>query len=459
MKLLLSRLLAITISACFSLSILGSAGPLHPLEGLDSTKYSVVIREIGSPMPRVDYNASCLLIPASITKAITSACVIDLLGADGSFATTVKTVGNIIDGTLHGRLVISTSGDPTLESSRMEGSPFVEEVVKAVKSAGIKNIDGDIVINSPNRMIQSVPGGWEKEDLGFPYGAAFHPSTYADNCFELTMPSAKCNPPVPDLKITRHKSRGKYRLDKRPASNHIDLYGKNLNRKSVSTFPNSSPDLSLRAAVITALKDNGIATTLSDKEPDSPTALLAIHHSAKYVDILRDLMHRSDNLFAEGMLMSLSPWGSRNDAIEAERLLLKRIIRPDILDGVSIEDGSGLSRNNRVSAQFMSEMLNAMAMGENCELYTSLFPRAGIEGTVKRLLSLSPLAGQLVLKSGSMRGVRCYAGYKLDKDNLPTHSVVVMVNGFKGNSSRLRQQIEKMLLDSFESSGESQTGF
>ena len=80
--------------------------------------------------------------------------------------------------------------------------------------------------------------------------------------------------------------------------------------------------------------------------------------------------------------------------------------------------------------------------------YVSLFPRAGCEGTVKRLLKGTPLEGRLVLKSGSMNKVQSYAGYLLDDDGRTTHVVVFMANGFKDRAN-LKLRLEKFLVNFF----------
>ena len=81
--------------------------------------------------------------------------------------------------------------------------------------------------------------------------------------------------------------------------------------------------------------------------------------------------------------------------------------------------------------------------------YVSFLPLAGQEGTLKKLLADTPLDSYLAMKTGSMKGIQCYAGYKLDDDFAPTHVVVVMVNDFKCDRAYLLAQVDKMLLEIF----------
>ena len=77
-----------------------------------------------------------------------------------------------------------------------------------------------------------------------------------------------------------------------------------------------------------------------------------------------------------------------------------------------------------------------------------LFPLAGQEGTLRSFLKGTPLDSYIALKTGSMSGIQCYAGYKLDYNFAPTHVVVVMVNNLSDRPA-LRKDVERMLLDIF----------
>jgi D-alanyl-D-alanine carboxypeptidase/D-alanyl-D-alanine-endopeptidase (penicillin-binding protein 4) len=77
----------------------------------------------------------------------------------------------------------------------------------------------------------------------------------------------------------------------------------------------------------------------------------------------------------------------------------------------------------------------------------SLFPVAGKTGTVKSFMLNTRLSGKLVLKTGSMNGVQCYAGYKIDDNGKPTHVVVIMANSFFGTRADLRAAISNLLLN------------
>lgn len=159
-------------------------------------------------------------------------------------------------------------------------------------------------------------------------------------------------------------------------------------------------------------------------------------------------MMRSDNLFAESMLRTYGKLnlgdGSTEDAASKEYAMWKKRNMP--LDGVTIIDGSGLSRSNRVTANFMTSVLSSMA---NNEVYASFFPLAGQEGTLKKFLAETPLDSYIAMKTGSMKGIQCYAGYLLDDNYAPTHTVVIIMNDINGSRDRAKKAAQKMLLEIF----------
>lgn len=142
---------------------------------------------------------------------------------------------------------------------------------------------------------------------------------------------------------------------------------------------------------------------------------------------------RSDNQFAEALLRTLSRQsdgdGSTANGAETELKYWRKHRAP--VDGVKIVDGSGLSRTNRMTARFMSHLLGEMSSDP---WYASFFPLAGQEGTLRKFMAGTPLEGYLAMKTGSMRGIQCYAGYLLDDDYAPTHSIVVMFNNMSNRA-------------------------
>ena len=194
-------------------------------------------------------------------------------------------------------------------------------------------------------------------------------------------------------------------------------------------------------------KAAGITIGDAAKAPRGERSALYTHRSAPYSDILRSLMVRSDNLFAEGMLRAIAPGSSRKAAINREKeLWATRGINTRY---TIINDGSGLTRANRLSAHFIGDVLEWMAKSEMSKTYTSYFPRAGKDGTLRGFLAKSKLKGLVALKTGSVSSVQCYAGYKIDEQGRPTHVVVMLVNGFFCPRREVREACGNLLIDTY----------
>lgn len=82
----------------------------------------------------------------------------------------------------------------------------------------------------------------------------------------------------------------------------------------------------------------------------------------------------------------------------------------------------------------------------NNNSYVNIFPVAGRSGTMRSFLKGTALEGKIVAKTGSMRNVQCYAGFKIDENGQPTHLVVLMLNNFS-DRAKLKRALEQLLLE------------
>ena len=113
---------------------------------------------------------------------------------------------------------------------------------------------------------------------------------------------------------------------------------------------------------------------------------------------------------------------------------------------ITIYDGSGLAPANKVTAHFITNVLTYMATkSTHVQVFRNSLPQAGLEGSVRNFLKDTSLSGKAWLKSGSMSGVRCYAGYI--QKNGKWYSVVLLANNFSGSTWTINRCLEKLLLE------------
>lgn len=376
------------------------AGPIDDFasaRGLSPNSSAVMITDLKSGEVLVSYHPDMSLVPASIMKSVTVAGLLSRTGPDKKYLTDVLITGPVLNGVLGGDMIIKGSGDPSLNSKHIHGGKdFVKEIVSALEKRGIKRIKGKIKIDESIWSGPATCPTWGSGDLANSYGTGQHGFNYEDNA-----------------------------SGKKSVANPAGVFLSQLNR---------------------ALGASGITVSNEDVS-ESQSKLLLSHESVPYDEIMRSCMMRSDNQFAEAMLRTLAVSsgkpGSTADGAKVNTDLWTRNRAP--MAGVHIEDGSGLSRQNRVTASFMTHVLKTMW---HDPYYVSFFPLAGQEGTLRGFLKDTPLDSYIAMKTGSMNGIQCYAGYKLNEDYEPTHSVVVILNNMPDRTAA-RQAVSNLLLKVF----------
>lgn len=370
---------------------------------LDSTSVAVMIIDLADGSILESYNSSRPLIPASVMKTITIASLIDAVGIDYCYRTRVCMQGECQDSVLNGNIFVVGGGDPSLGATTGPySSDIIDEIVTALLDKGINTIKGSVAVDQSIFPAPATQPTWAKEDLKYGYGAGCFGLNFENNCYT----------------------------------------------KGSQSYSVSDPSSVFISRLKKQLAQNGIAIGSSLLKVTKKQELLVEHKSPTIDEIMRHCMRVSDNMFAETMLRTLAlvdgQTASTANGVKLENALWER--HGLDFDGVDIVDGSGLSRCNRMTADFLANMLKEMSTNVD---YVSFFPLAGQEGTLKSFLKDTALDSYIALKTGSMRGIQCYAGYKLDEDYAPTHVVVIMINNFKGSRSQVKSLCETMLLQIF----------
>ncbi|MDE6089199.1 MAG: D-alanyl-D-alanine carboxypeptidase/D-alanyl-D-alanine-endopeptidase [Duncaniella sp.] len=425
------------------------AGQLHafPLKvrGVDTLRTAILIRDLRFGHDIVAENIDRPLIPASVMKSVTVASMLNLADIAERFSTPVVAEGRITDGVLEGNLVVKVCGDPTIESQFLpESQGFADSIAAGVKKLGIRKITGKVIIDESDFPDATTPPGWMAEDIPWYYGARLQGANFRDNRFRLRLPSKTTVPFVPDLKFNYINGKGG-KIDRKDGSETFIVTG---NRAINDIFAMPYPYKAMRHEIVSTLKDKGIEVGGGNVTPNGDELEVYVHESPEFGEIMQSLMFRSDNLMAEGMLRAIAPGGTRADAITEEMAVWTMAGISG--HGLNIIDGSGLSRDNRLTARFLGDVYSYMTTDAFSNEYLNLFPRAGFDGTMKNFLVQSPLAGRVAMKTGSMKGVQCYGGYLFDADGYPTHIIVIMANNFRCNRAALKKDIERLLLEKFD---------
>lgn len=396
-KLLL--LSALALLACVSARGEDALTTLLASKAIDPDRTAVYVWDLQSDCRIAGHNTKLPLTPASVMKCVTTAALCDRLPYNFTYETKVYLEGEQIDSIFRGKLLVVGSGDPSLGENRYEGHPsFPEEIAKKLDAKGIKRLEAEVTVDDALFAGPAVPPSWDKADLDKSYGTGFHSFNYGGN-----------------------------RSGKAAVSNPLTLF---------------------KTALEKACNEKGITITELQTAPTSKRKTHLLTYQSPYIaDIMASCMYRSDNLYAEALLrkfgMICGGDGSTASAASAATRYWESANFP--IDDVVIVDGSGLSRSNCLTAEFLGEVLKDM---EDDPTYVSFFPLTGEEGTVRHFLEGSPLQAYMALKTGSMNGIQSYAGYVVDDDFQPTHAVVVIANGLK-NRTKFREDLARFFISLF----------
>ena len=428
---------------------------------LDAVSLLVVDVEGKSP-PRLSHRAQVPVSPASVMKLVTTYAALDLLGPAYSWRTPVYVDGPIRDGTLHGNLFIKGQGDPKLVVERLW------LLLRRVQGLGIERIAGDIVLDrSAFEALELDPASFDGEPLR-PYNAApdalllnfksvlmtFVPDRAAHTAtvqFEPPLMGVQMQKSVP-LSGAENGTCGDYHSALKadfsdPARIRFEGSYPVSCAEKVWPFAYADPPSYNQRAVAGMWREVGgklTGTVRDGRVPDSigARAKPALEprfemNSPPLAELIRDINKYSNNVMAQQVFLTLSlprrdhqgnagpaeAPASRQASREVLRHWWKEHIGGD--DAPFIENGSGLSRNERISAQALARLLQkAYRSALMPELMSSL-PINGIDGTLKR--SPAMLAGSAHLKTGSLRDVAAVAGY-VDGASGKRYCLVAIVN-------------------------------
>lgn len=411
------------------------------------------------------HNEKMSLTTASTMKLVTTATSLDVLGSNYTYETRLLYNGVLSNGILQGNLYIEGSGDPSLGSEFIDRDPqsFVNNFINAVKQAGIKRIEGDIIALDQLFGYKGVSQKWLWEDLGNAYAPGIYGLSVFDNMCKIALKSGAAGkgtviidiqPEIAELRLSNEVVGAESSADDSyvsgiPFSYDRLLYGSIPANRSSFNVKSDIPDPGyfLACYLRDRLKAEGVvvkgeATSyrLCSCLPDN-ASLLAQETSPALSILIRVINVRSNNHYVEHLYKLLT---------ETQGMDIPSYWKEKGLDASALfmADGSGISPKNAVSAGFFIELLQYMYAkeGKSGAFFQSL-PLAGREGTVASFLKGTSLDGKVHVKSGSISNVQAYAGYAESRGK--KYAFALIVNNFNGKRSELRKEMGKLLVNLF----------
>ena len=400
--------------------------------------FAAEIRDMHNRQIIFSGNREVSLNPASVMKLLTTKAAIDLLGIGFRWNTDVLTKGIIKNNTLDGDLYFRGSGDPTMDLVRFNA------LLKSIYDVGIHSIEGNVVIDRSNFPDNTHdPGHFDNEPLR-PYNVGADALPINANVFNIhfiprpetqtvDLISSPLNAPVVNQLQVSTGACAKW--PKNPIIENGQIYFRGAYPLSCGIkqrqYSLLSPSLFFENAFRTEWATLGgtfDGSILENKTPNDAKMFLE-STSEPIASALRVTNKWSSNLAARNIFLTLSLQLSEQADLEISRTLVKRWAENHGIStkGVFIDNGSGLSRNGRVTVAAVSKILNVAWLDPSMPEFISSFSVPGVDGTLKSKFHSSPVNAKAHLKTGYLEGVRSIAGY-LHLPQGQTLSVVIIMN-------------------------------
>ncbi len=383
----------------------------------------LVVEAGGKAAPRLSHRAGEPVNPASLAKLATTFAGLELLGPAFTWATPVYLDGAVREGVLQGNLYIKGQGDPKLVAERLW------LLLRRVQGLGVRVIAGDIVLDrTAFEAFSQHPGDFDGEPLR-PYNAA--PDALLLNFRSLVMTftplggqaQLHVEPPLAGLQrpysvpVTAGECgdwRGALRADFSDPS-QIRFGGGYPAACGERSWPIAFADPAAFAgrAVAGLWQHMGGSLRGQVREGQVPLGLAPAFEmqSPALAEVVRDINKFSNNVMAQQLFLTLSLQQHGSGTRQGSRELMRQwwLARFGGVEAPLFDNGSGLSRDERITAQQLAQLLQAAWASPLMPDLMASLPLAGVDGTLRRSRANAP--GLAHLKTGSLRDVRGVAGY------------------------------------------------
>ena len=415
---------------------------------------------LGAIVVRIDdgaiimsHGAARSLQPASTLKLLTTLVGMEKLGPTFRGRSELLVAGPIADGVLQGDLILRGLADADLDWEALQ------RMLQTLRNQGIAEIRGDLVLDrhffSPARPDKDVAPFDETPEFRYnviPDALLLNTNLLqfdlesADQGMRIDMsPALERVSIVSDMKLVERACAQWEDGWKLPTLSksadgtiQIELHGEFPKHCSTSTQINILDRVDFADRLFRSLWRNlGGTFRGSTREGPTPTdaRLLAEHRSRTLAEVTRDINKRSDNPMARLLYLSLGALAAQEGTdknvatpLRAEREVRAWLQRQGIAqEGMVLENGSGLSRRERIRPEQLAAILRVAARSAWAPEFLSSLPIVAIDGAMQNRLRDSPAAGRARIKTGSLRDVAAIAGYVSDARNRPC-IVVAMIN-------------------------------
>lgn len=414
---------------------------------LGGNSLSLVAIPLNGPGTSIVHNADVSVNPASTMKLVTTYAALELLGPNHQWRTEFYSDGPLKNGVLHGNLYLKGGGDPKLNMEKLW------LLMRDLRANGVQQISGDLILDRSHFIHPQLPSfNDDGGDKNKPFLVG--PDSLLVNLKAVRMitrteggkVSVMMEPPLTNVQIDNQvkalpaaKCPGWPDVRFNPVTQYdgttLIVSGKLAEGCSAQSYLSLLDHPSYAAGAVRAIwQELGGSILGKDRVAPVPknARLLARAYSPDLAEIIRDINKYSNNTMAQQLFLSLGAKfrdrADSDDAKAAQRAIRNWLARKGITaPHLVIENGSGLSRAERVSAREMAAMLQAAWNSPYAAEFIASMPLAGIDGTMRKRLKRTGMEGLAHIKTGTLNNVRAIAGFSRDAKGT-TWAVVAILN-------------------------------
>ena len=421
--------------------------------------WGVVVQSLRSGDTLYSMNARKLMMPASNMKIVTLAAAAEKLGWDYTYETTVRAVGPIENGVLHGDVVIVGSGDPSLMTADGAADRVFASWANRLKASGIQTVMGRVIGDATALGGETLGFGWSWDDLPDGFAAGVGALQLNEDAVRVTvgpgpaegaLAATSTAPAAEELVIDNGiitaaaAGQPEVRAQRLPGTTTLTLRG-SIPVGHAPVVIAASVDNPTRFFVTearAALIDNGIdvrgpaveRADVVDPASSGTGRQIASYRSPPLSTLAERLMKASQNQYAETLLKTVG---------QAQPILRAwGVDESDIIQ----RDGSGLSRYDYVTPEAVVTILAHVDRDARLKgPFEASMPIAGRDGSLAGRMKGTAAENNARAKTGSMSNVRALSGYVTSGDGEPLVFSVI-ANNFDTSPDAVLRTIDEIVV-------------
>lgn len=413
---------------------------------LPAESFALVVQELGSANPVLQHNADVPLNPASTIKLLTTFAALDALGPAHTWQTELYALGPVADGVLQGDLLLKGGGDPFLVEDQLRN------MLKALRRTGIERVEGNLILDGSFFDASVAADDPIDNQAGRAYNT--RPNAVLANFQAVTFyfyphPNGRdviirSDPELPNLSID---NRLRLRDGACAGYQRGISFDASANRTGEIIFSGEFPSRCRQYQMVREVLDApdytfGLfmalwqelggelgGTLVTGTVPDDIEPVL-VWTSSPLSDVIKSINKFSNNLMTRHLLLTLG-----SETLGSPATVDKGVAAvEEWLDANGVErsslklvNGAGLARDARLSAAFMTQLLERAWDSPWMPEFVASLPLNGLDGTMRNRLREPELRGHMHIKTGSLDEVAAIAGYVRSRSGRH-YSVTAIVN-------------------------------